>query len=51
MTCAALLLWFGVSAGSTVYVPQAALANYTPSQLAFAKRCAHRHKIKWRVVS
>jgi hypothetical protein len=50
MPCLALMLWLGGVPNGTVEVPRSALAQYTPAQIKWAKLCAARHGIRYRIV-
>jgi|SoiMethySBSTD1v2_1073268.scaffolds.fasta_scaffold00040_13 hypothetical protein len=50
MPCLALVLALGGVPDTTVEVPRSALKHYTPAQVRWAKACAARHGIRYRIV-
>jgi hypothetical protein len=50
MPCLALILALGGMPNGTVEVPRSALKDYTPAQIRWAKVCAARHGIRYRIV-
>ena len=50
MPCLALILALGGAPNTTVEVSRSALKAYTPAQIQWAKLCAARHGIRYRIV-
>ena len=50
MPCLALVLALGGVPDRVVDIPRSALKAYTPAQIQWAKVCATRHGIRYRIV-
>jgi hypothetical protein len=50
MPCVALVLALGGAPSGTLEIPRSALKHYTPAQIKWAKLCAARHGIRYRIV-
>lgn len=51
--CKAVIVAFlgTTNPGHVVSIPAAKLANYTDAQIEWAKQCARRHRIRWKIVN
>jgi hypothetical protein len=50
MACLALIMALGGVPDGVVEIPRSALKDYTPAQIKWAKLCAARHGIRYRIV-
>jgi hypothetical protein len=50
MVCLALIIAIGGMPDGVVEVPRSSLKSYTAAQIKWAKACAARHGIRYRIV-